>query len=135
MTSTAPSGVASARGSRPSAEVATPPVATPGKRTGFANELREIRVNGLAIQDLRSGDLRQDAVAQHGDLLAHRQGFRLIMRHQQRGGSGGGQRTRDSLTRLDAQAGVQGRERLVEQHQSRRWRERAGERHALLLTP
>lgn len=55
------------------------------------------------------------------------------MRDQQRGRVRACERPRHGLTGLGAKRRVERRERLVQQHERGRGRERAGERHTLLL--
>ena len=67
-----------------------------------------------------------DAVADPDRLLG-------VVGHQQRRRAGVAQQRQRLLAHLGAQGGVQRGERLVEQHQLRRGRQRAGQRHPLLL--
>ena len=87
----------------------------------------------MAVERARVGELHQPAAAEHRHLVGHRQRLGLVVGDQHRGRAGGPQRVGDREAGLLAQGGVQGGERLVEQHQRGLGRQGAGERHALLL--
>ena len=106
-----------------------------GQQHGLAEEAGELGVDGIAIQRLRVGGLDDRAVAHDGDDIGQRQRLLLVVGHQQRRGAALAQHAAHLGAHLRAQAGIEGVEGLVEQHQLGRGRERAGERDALLLAP
>jgi len=77
--------------------------------------------------------LHQFAVAHHRQLISKRQGFALVMGDQNGGDASVFQQTRNHFAHGGAQAGIECRERLVQQHQPWLLRQRPGQRHALLL--
>ena len=65
--------------------------------------------------------------------VGERERLVLVVGHEDRGGHGLGEHMRDIAAKLFPERRVERAERLVEQHQRRADRERAGERDALLL--
>ena len=87
-----------------------------------------------SVELARRAELDQPAVAQHRDLVGEGQRLRLVMRHQDRGESGGAQdRGGDTPRMVSRKAGIERRKRLVEKHQPWLARQSAGEGHPLLL--
>ena len=116
----------------PRLQAATPSGDAAGRKMASP---RNSAVSGRLGRDRAPAACRpaQHAVAQHGDLVGEGQRLGLVVRDQDRGDAGRGRRAGDRLAHLLAQAGVERRERLVEQHQPRLPRQRAGQRDALLL--
>ena len=85
-----------------------------------------VELGGRAALHDPAGEHGVDPVADPDRLLG-------VVGHQQHRGPGLAQECQGLVAHLRAQRGVEGRERLVEQHQLRRGRQRAGQRHALLL--
>ena len=104
------------------------------KQHGIAEEQRRLAIPGMKIQGLRRSRLDQPPFPQDCDLIGKTQRLFLIVRHENGGNAGRVQDARDSLAHVFPQAGVERRKWFVEQHQPRLAAERAGERHALLLT-
>ena len=77
--------------------------------------------------------LHDPAAPEHGDLVAHRQGFRLVVGHEQAVAPTAASAVATAWRVSDPQGGIQGGERLVEQHQSGGGRQGAGQGDALLL--
>ena len=61
------------------------------------------------------------------------QGLGLVVGHEHGGGAASGERMQHRVARVGPERGVEARERLVEQHQRRARRERAGDRDPALL--
>ena len=104
-----------------------------GSRLVDADEVGDESVGRLAVDLERRGRLPDAAVAHDHDHIGHGHGLALVV-----GDDDGGdaepllQLPQLHLHRL-AQLGVQCRQRLVEQEQLRRQRQRAGDRDALAL--
>ena len=77
--------------------------------------------------------LNAPAAMQHGDPIAHRERFLLVVRHVNEGRPGGILDLGQLALHLAADLLVERGQRLVEQQQLRTRRERAGDRDALLL--
>ena len=114
--------------------VARPALSAPtSSRLVDADEVGDEGVGRLAIDLDRRRRLADLALAHHHDEVGHGHGLALVM-----GDDDGGdaepllQLAQFDLHRL-AQLGVERRQRLVEQEQLRRQRQRAGNRHALAL--
>ena len=87
------------------------------------------------VVDVARGVGGHDAtVADHDQVVGHRQRLGLVVGDQHGGGTDTPQQVMDLLAQLDAQLGVEGRERFVEQDQLGLGGERPGQRHPLLLT-
>ncbi|MNY01701.1 hypothetical protein D3C86_1342430 [compost metagenome] len=69
----------------------------------------------------------------HRQLVGERQGFTLVMGDQDGGDARVFQQPRNHLAHGGAQAGIERRERLVQQHQPWLLRQGSGQGHALLL--
>jgi hypothetical protein len=76
-------------------------------------------IHWLAVQLLRAAGLNQPALTHHSQLVGKGQGLRLIVRHQNGGDAGLAQQLGHHLAHGGAQAGIQCRERLIQQHQLR----------------
>jgi hypothetical protein len=77
--------------------------------------------------------LEQLAVGHHRDAIRDRERLARVVGHQDRGRLARAQGVRDLVAEVAPQRRVEVRERLVEEHHARLDRERARERHALLL--
>ena len=91
------------------------------------------RERGPRVDLLGRADLLDRAVAHHRDGLGDAQRLRLVVGDEQRGHPGAGEDLADLLAQAVAQAGVEVRERLVEQDQLRGRRQRPRQRDPLLL--
>ena len=85
------------------------------------------------VEHLRVVDLLQLALLHHGDAVAHRQRLDLVVGHVERRDAQVVLQLRDLGARLDAQLGVEVRERLVHQERLRMAHDRAAHRDALAL--
>ena len=99
----------------------------------IAEKFRHHTVPRLHVEIARTADLRKRAVAHHRDLVGEGQRLGLVVRDQHGGDAGAFQKLGDRLAHGCAQAGIQRRKRLVQQHQARLHRHGARQRHALLL--
>ena len=81
----------------------------------------------------RRADLLRPAAVHHHDAVGDRQRLFLVVRHEDRGDAEVLLDLADLLAQRHAHLGVERGKRLVEQQHLRLRRERAGERHALLL--
>ena len=98
-----------------------------------ADEVGDERGRGLAI-DLRGRtDLLDHALVHHHDAVGHGERFFLVVRHHDGGDAEPALQRLDLVAQAQAHARIERGERLVEQQQAGRGRERAGERDALLL--
>ena len=88
----------------------------------------------IAIDLLRRADLLDDALVHHDDAVRHGERLLLVVRHHDGGDAEPALQRADLVAQAHPHLGVEGGERLVEQQQARRGRERARQRHALLLT-
>ena len=104
-----------------------------GEHDRLADEAREFGIVRPPIERNGVGDLHEPAAPQHGDAIAERERFGLIVRHQERRRADGVERGHDGLPRLDPARRIERGERLVEQHEARRGCERAREGDALLF--
>ena len=85
------------------------------------------------IERLRRADLFDQAVAKNDDLVGQRHRLDLIMRHIDHRRAKIMVKLRDLKPHLDAQLGIQIRQRLVEQENLRLANNRPADRHALAL--
>ena len=85
------------------------------------------------VQPLRRIDLLQPALAHHGDAVAHRHRLDLVVRHVHRRHAELALELRDVGAHLDAQLGVEVRERLVHQEDLRLANDRAAHGDTLAL--
>ena len=90
-------------------------------------------VAGLAVDLGRRADLLDHAVVHHHDAVGHGERLLLVVRHHDGGDAEPRCSALISSRRRTPHARVERRERLVEQQQAGRGRERARERDALLL--
>ena len=98
-----------------------------------AEEARDVGRRRHRVDLRRRADLLDPALGEHGDPVAHRQRFLLVVRDvDERDADLALQRAQLELQLL-AQLRVERAERLVEQQHPRVEHERAGQRHALLL--
>ena len=101
---------------------------------GAADEAGDEHVLRLLVQVARGADLLQDAVLQHGDAVAHREGLGLVVRDVDRGDAEAALERRDLGAGLHAQLGVEVRQRLVHEEHLRLTHDRAAHGDALTLT-
>ena len=104
-----------------------------GQDDGLAEELRDPPVAWPAVEIARRADLRERARVHHRDPGAKGQRLGLVVRDEDRRDPRRVEQVDHRRAHRRAQAGVECRERLVEQHQPRPARHRAREGHALLL--
>jgi len=121
-------------------EFERPPVdldATPGRPAledvVLADELRDEPGGGLPVDLLWRPDLLDAAVVHDGDAVRHRERLRLVVGDVDRRHAGLALDGADLAAETLAQAGVERRQRLVQQEDVRLRSERAGERDPLLL--
>ena len=88
---------------------------------------------GPAVDLLRRADLLDHAVVHHHDAVGHGQRLLLVVRHHDGGDAERPLQRLDLVAQPQPHAGIERRQRLVEQQQAGRGRERARQRHALLL--
>ena len=103
------------------------------EHVAIAHEARDVQIRGLRVHFLRRGDLLHDAVLHHDDAVGQRQRLVLVVRHVDRRAAELAVDAADLGARLDAQLGVEVRQRLVHQDQRRLDDDRARDRDALLL--
>ena len=103
------------------------------QEAGLAHEAGDEAV-GRVVEDVEGrADLLDPPGADHGDAIADRQRFRLVVRDEHGGGTGLVEQVHDVGADLRPKVGIETRERLVEQHQPRVRRQRPGERDPLPL--
>ena len=104
-----------------------------GQEHALADEVGDEAVGGTVVEVVGAVPLLDAALVHHADLVGHGEGLVLVVRHQHRGGAARlddvAHLERQALAQVDVEVG----ERLVEQQQLGARRERARERHALLL--
>ena len=106
----------------------------PGRQQDrVAEKLGNHAVLGVKIELAGRSDLRTAALAHHGNLVGEGQRLGLIVRDQDGRDAGRVEERGHRLAHALAQAGVERRERLVEQHQPGLPRQRPGQCHPLLL--
>ena len=98
-----------------------------------ADEAGHEEVRGPVVESLRLVDLLEDALAHHRDAVAHRHRLDLVVGDVERRGLELLLQLRDVRPHLDAQLGVQVRERLVHEEHLRVAHDRAAHGHALPL--
>ena len=98
-----------------------------------AEEPRGLEVSGLGVDVGRSADLGQATGPHHRDLVGEGESLALVVCDQDRRDPGLRQNRPDRAACRHAETGVQGGERLVEQHQSRPPGKGSGQGHPLLL--
>jgi hypothetical protein len=98
-----------------------------------ADEPGHEQVGRPLVQPLRRVQLDDPPVAHHGDAVAHRHRLDLVVRDVHRRRPEPLLELLDLGTHLDAQLGVEVRERLVHQERSRLAHDRAAHRHPLAL--
>ena len=91
------------------------------------------RVRGLGVNLARRADLFQRARVHHGDLVGHRQGFFLIVRHEQERDADAALEVAQFAADLFAQLGIERGERFVEQQDVGLEHDGAGESDSLTL--
>ncbi len=90
-------------------------------------------VAGALVDVARRADLLDPPLVHHDDAVGHRQRFLLVVRHQDRRHAQALLQRADLAAQPQPLERVERRQRLVEQQQPGRGRERARERDALLL--
>ena len=100
---------------------------------GAADEARDEEVRRASVQLLRGGDLLQDALAKHGDTVAHRHCLDLVVGDVDRRGVDLPLDAGDLRAHLDSELRVEIRERLVHQERLRVADDRSAHRHPLPL--
>ena len=101
---------------------------------GVADEVGDEAVDRLLIQVARRALLHDPAGVHDDDTVGHRQRFGLVVRDVERGHFQFALDPADLQPGAVAQAGVEVRQRLVEQQQLRAGGDGARQRHALLLS-
>jgi hypothetical protein len=110
-------------------------VGHPGEHVHLAHELRRPAARRPDVDLLGRANLDDAPLAHHGQAVGERERLLLIVSHEQCGCLRVAQDQLDLAPKARPQAGVETRERLVEQHQRGPGRHRPGERHALALAP
>ena len=100
---------------------------------GSPNRRATLIVARLAIDLRRPGDLGEVPVRQHGDAVAERHRFLVVLRDVENRRAGGLEQGRQFEAHLVAQLGVDVAQRIIEQQDLRIGHQRAGQRGALLL--
>ncbi len=103
------------------------------EHVAIAHEARDVQIGGLGIDLRRGADLLHQAVLHHHDPIGQRQRLVLVVRHVDGGAVELAMDAADLRPRLDAQLGVEIRQRLVHEDQRRLDDDGAGDGHALLL--
>ena len=98
-----------------------------------AHEARDEHVGRVVVELLRRGGLLEPAVAHDRDAVAHRHRLGLVVRDVERRRAELLVQAREVRAHLDAQLGVEVRQRLVHQERLRLAHDRAPERDALAL--
>ncbi len=104
-----------------------------GQQRRVAEEPRDPLVGGGEVDLARGVYLEEPAVGHDCNLVGQRERLALVVGDEYAGGAAGLQRPDHRAAGLLAEPGVEGRERLVEEHQRRAWRQRAGQGDPLLL--
>ncbi len=97
------------------------------------DEIGDERRRRKTIDLLRRADLVDHALVHDDDAVGHGERLLLVVRHHDGGDAEAALQRADLIAQAHAHLGVEGGERLVEEEQARRGRERARQRHALLL--
>ena len=121
------------RASRPARRRGPAASSLPVEEIHLADEVGDERRRRLRVDLVGRADLVDPALAHDDDAVGHRERFLLVVRHHDRGDAEPLLQVADFAAQPRAHARVERRERLVEQQQARRQRQRAGERDALLL--
>ncbi|MNI40092.1 hypothetical protein D3C73_942950 [compost metagenome] len=104
------------------------------QQVGRADEVRHVSAGGLAVDGARRAQLRHAAALQHRDLVGQGQRFFLVMGDEDGGDAGFALQFGNGLPHLDAQLGIQVRQRLIHQQHLRFDDQCARKRHALALS-
>jgi len=111
------------------------PIFEPGRQSDRVPEKsRRPRIPRLSVDLERRALLLHPAISHHHHLVGERECLLLVVGNQERGDLFHCQRCRDKITSAAAQPRIQGRERLVQQHDPRATRQGSGQGRALLLT-
>ncbi|OEI67478.1 phenol hydroxylase [Curtobacterium sp. ER1/6] len=102
-----------------------------GRRTDEAGDEHVVR---LLVEVARRADLLEDAVLEHRDAVAHGERLGLVVRDVDRGDAEAALERRDLGAGLDAELGVEVRQRLVHEEHLGLTDDRAAHRDALTLT-
>ena len=100
----------------------------------LADEVGDELAHGVIVDLLRRADLSDDALVHDDDLVRERHRLALVVRDVDGGDADLLLDAADLGAHGNAQLGVEVRERLVEEQHARLDDQRAGKRHALLLT-
>ena len=103
------------------------------QHVAIAHEARDVQVARPRVHRLRRRDLLHHALLHHDDPVGHRQRLVLVVRHVDRRAFELRVDAADLRAHLDAQLGVEVRQRFVHQHEQRLDHDRARDRDALLL--
>ena len=98
-------------------------------------EARDFGAGRQMVDLLRPADLEDPPVPHHRDQIGDAESLLLVVRHQERRGTGAFENRAHLLPDAVAQSRVEAREGLVEQDETRRRGESTGQRNALLLPP
>jgi hypothetical protein len=106
---------------------------TPGQEIGRADKVRDERALRRPIDLGRRADLLDHALVHHDDAVGHRQRLFLVVRDHDGRDLEALVEPPDLRPQMRAHAGVERRQRLVEQEEAGRERKRTRDGHALLL--
>lgn len=109
-------------------------VAQPRDQVRAAKGARNDDIRGTLVYLVHRPALKQSAMAQHGNTVGKAERLVLIVGNDDDPAAACLQQTADSLSGSRAQVGIEVRERLVEQDQTRLKGQRPGKRHPLLLS-
>ena len=118
---------------RPHAHPARARARRPRDEVHLPHEARHERRGRLRVHGDRRAHLLHGAVVHHDDAIGHGQRLFLVVRHHDRGDAEPPLQPADLEAQRLAHPRVERGQRLVEQEQGGLRRERAGQRHALLL--
>ncbi len=99
----------------------------------LTNETGDKRRQWIVIQVVRRIPLLQPTLIEHPHLITDRKGLILVVGHQNRTGAAGLEDVAHFMAQASTQFAVEVGEGLVQQQQLRLRRQRAGQRHTLLL--
>ena len=105
------------------------------QHVGAADELGDESAGRALVYFGRSADLLDPAVRQDGNAVGQRQSLGLVVRDVDRGLAEPALQIAQFLAHLDPQFEVEVGQRLVKHQDARLEHQRAGDRHALLLSP
>ena len=104
-----------------------------GELVHLADEIGNEQRRRFTIDLGRRTDLFDHAMVHHHDTVGHRQRFLLVMGHHDRCNAEFSLQLLDLMAQIDADLGIESRQRLIQQQQAGRSRNGAGQSNALLL--